>query len=85
MEKIIKEVLVENECLIADGFDDAIIGTCLNREGEMVAVYSIEKCIDSLMNNDGMDYEQAEEFFYYNTINCYIGVKTPIFIETYKE
>ena len=85
MEKIIKEVLVENDCLIADGFDNAIIGTYLNREGEMVAVYSIEKCINSLMNNDGMDYEQAEEFFYYNTINCYMGVKTPIFIETYKE
>ena len=85
MEKIIKEVLLENECLTADGFDDAIIGTCINKDGEVVAVYDINKCIDSLMNNDGMDYEEAEEFFYFNTINCYMGVKTPIFIETYKE
>jgi len=30
-----------------------------------------------------MDYQEAKEFFYYNTINCYVGEKTPIFIDTY--
>jgi len=78
---MIKEILEENDCLIADGFDDAIIGTC-QRDGEVIVVYDIGKCIDSLLR-DGMDYQEAEEFFYYNTINCYVGEKTPIFIETY--
>jgi hypothetical protein len=85
MEIELKNALVENECLIADGFDDAIIGTCINKDGEVVAVYDINKCIDSLVEKDKMDYQEAEEFFYYNTINCYMGVKTPIFIDTYKE
>ena len=57
----------------------------MNREGEMVVVYSIEKCIDSLVKDDGMDYEEAREFLNYNTIGSYIGSKTPIFIHTYKE
>ena len=78
---MIKEILEENDCLIADGFDDAIIGTCLNG-GEVIVVYDIGKCIDLLMR-DGMTYLEAKEFFYYNTINCYVGERTPIFIETY--
>ena len=85
MEEKLKEVLEENECLIADGFDDAIIGTCINKDGMVVTVYDIAKCIDSLVEKDKMDYQEAEEFFYYNTMNCYIGDKTPIFIDTYKE
>tara|TARA_R100000781_G_C3969455_1_gene89593 strand:- start:41 stop:292 length:252 start_codon:yes stop_codon:yes gene_type:complete len=79
----LKEELEENDCVVAHGFDDAIIGTC-QRDGEVIAVYDISKCIDSLMN-DGMDYQEAEDFFYYNTINCYVGKRTPIFIDTYKE
>ena len=78
---MIKEILEEHDCLIADGFDDAIIGTS-QRDGEVIVVYDIGKCIDLLMR-DGMTYLEAEEFFYYNTINCYVGDKTPIFIETY--
>lgn len=78
---MIKEILEENDCLIADGFDDAIIGTC-QKDGEVIVVYDIGKCIDLLMR-DGMTYLEAEDFFYHNTINLYVGEKTPIFIETY--
>lgn len=79
---MIKEILEENDCLIADGFDDAIIGTC-QKDGEVIVVYDISKCIDSLVKDDGMEYQEAKEFLYFNTINCYVGEKTPIFIETY--
>ena len=82
MKQEIKEVLEENDCVIADGFNDAIIGTCY-RDGEVIVVYDINKCIDSLVKDDGMDYQEAEEFLYFNTINCYVGERTPIFIETY--
>lgn len=85
MKEKLKEVLEENDCVVAHGFDDAIIGTCINKDGEVVAVYDINKCIDSLVEKDKMDYEEAEEFFYFNTINCYVGIRTPIFIDTYKE
>ena len=83
IKEILEEILEENDCVIANGFNDAIIGTC-QRDGEVIVVYDIGKCIDLLIR-DGMDYQEAEEFFYYNTINCYIGKRTPIFIETYKE
>jgi len=82
MTQEIKEVLEENDCVIADGFNDAIIGTCY-RDGEVIVVYDINKCIDSLVKDDGMDYQEAEEFLYFNTINCYVGERTPIFIDTY--
>ena len=80
----IKETLIEiadgNECL----FDDALIGTGYRDGGEVVAVYDIDKCIGSLVK-DGMEDEEAEEFFYYNTLNSYVGEKTPLFIHTYKK
>ncbi len=82
MENIIKEILEENDCLIAHGFDDAIIGF-QQKDGDVIVVYSINKCIYSLMERDKMGYQEAEEFLYFNTINCYMGVKTPIFIKTY--
>ena len=63
--------------------DDALVGTAL-REGEIVSVYSIEKCIEILMA-DGMDHQEAEEFFYYNTHDAYIGNKTPMYINTHNE
>jgi hypothetical protein len=81
----LETVLNENDCVIVHGFDDAVIGTCLNKDGEVVVVYDIGKCIDSLMEKDKMDYQEAEEFLYFNTINCYVGVRTPIFIDTYNE
>tara|TARA_R110002051_G_scaffold300802_1_gene368338 strand:+ start:213 stop:470 length:258 start_codon:yes stop_codon:yes gene_type:complete len=82
MENTIKEILEENDCLTADGFDDAIIGF-QQKDGHVMVVYSINKCIYSLMENDNMGYQEAEEFLHFNTINCYMGVKTPIFIKTY--
>ena len=82
MKNIIKDILEENECLTAHGFDDAIIGTC-QRDGNVMVVYDIDKCVDSLMESDNMGYEEAEEFLHFNTIDFYMGVKTPIFIKTY--
>jgi len=79
---MIKEILEENDCLIADGFDDAIIGFH-QKDGEVIVVYSINKCIYSLMEDNKWGYQEAEEFLYFNTINCYVGEKTPIFIDTY--
>ena len=81
MEKELLNYLAEHDCLIADGFDNAIIGTTYNKEAEMIVVYDIEKCIESLVK-DGMNDEDAIEFFYYNTMNCYVGAKSPLFINT---
>tara|TARA_R100001163_G_C5003716_1_gene151979 strand:- start:509 stop:766 length:258 start_codon:yes stop_codon:yes gene_type:complete len=83
MDNKLKKFLMDNGCLLADGYDDALVGTAL-KEGEIVSVYSTEKCIEILMA-DGMDHQEAAEFFYYNTHDAYVGKKTPIYINTHNE
>ena len=68
----------EEEILIADGFDDAIIGLT---QTDHVVVYSINKCIDILIAQD-MTREDAIEYFDYNVSGAYVGEKTPIWIYT---
>jgi hypothetical protein len=63
----------EDELLIADGFNDAIIGI---DESSMRIIYSISKCIEILMQE--MSEEDALEYFNYNVCNAYVGDKTPI-------
>jgi hypothetical protein len=82
MNEELETILELNECLLADGFNDAIIGIsqCENPK----AVYSIKKCIDKLIERDGMSKDEAIEFFSFNVSGSYMGEKTPIFI-TLKE
>lgn len=70
------------KALKADGFDDAIIGVgavCSNPE---ILVYDANKCIKILMERDGMDYEEASEFFDFNVRGAYMGEGTPMFVFT---
>ena len=78
----IREQLAEmyEEPLCADGFDDAILGIC-ERAGSLDAVaYDANKCIDILMERDGMGYEEAVEYFAFNVAGGYVGDRTPVFI-----
>jgi hypothetical protein len=61
-------------------FDAALVGVRSKpREGVTLAVYSREKCIQALMRAEGWDYEEAEEYFDFNTAGSYIGPGTPVF------
>lgn len=74
--------LSDNECLLADGYDSALIGIT---EGlNPVAVYDIDLCIKSLMKQDDMDELDAVDFFYFNTLGSYVGEKNPVFIKRYE-
>jgi len=79
-KEILMEELASNECLLADGYEDALIG--ISEGPNPVAVYDTELCIKCLMDNDKMSQEDAVEYFYYNTVGCYVGDKTPLFIKT---
>jgi len=63
--------------LKADGFDDAIIG--IDSKGDKL-VYSVSKCLDILMKDNEMDFEDAYEYFYYNVEGAYVGEQTPIWV-----
>ena len=74
--------LTENECLLADGYESALIG--ITEGSNPVAVYDIDLCIKSLIKEDDMDELDAVDFFYYNTLGSYVGEKTPVFIKRYE-
>lgn len=74
MKSKILEWFPEEEILIADGFDDAIIGI---DEHSMRVIYSISKCLEIL--EEDMSEEDAVEFFEYNVLGAYVGENTPIF------
>ena len=85
MRKINEELmdqLIDNECLLADGYDSALIG--ITEGSNPVAVYDMDLCIKSLVEEDGIEEEDALEHFYYNTVGSYVGEKTPIFIKRYE-
>ena len=74
--------LIENysdeELIIADGFDLAIIGI---DDDTMRIIYSMKKCIEIL--TESMNEEEALEYFYYNVKGSYVGEKTPIWCIDY--
>ena len=74
--------LSDNECLLAEGYQSALIG--ITEGSNPVAVYDIDLCIKSLVEEDGIEEEDALEHFYYNTVGSYVGEKTPVFIKRYE-
>ena len=70
------------EALLCDGLDEAIIGVAERINLGPVAAYSVEKIIEILMGRDEMTYEEAYEFFSYNIIGSWMGENTPVFIYT---
>ena len=73
LEKIL-ENFPDEEILIADGFDDAIIGIDYHN---LRLIYSVSKCLNILME-EGMSEEDAHEHFGYNVAGSFVGEKTPI-------
>jgi hypothetical protein len=73
LEKILDSFPDEN-LLIADGFDDAVIG--IDSETFRL-IYSRKKCIEILING-GMTEDDAIEYFDFNVSGAYVGEKTPI-------
>ncbi len=71
------EMLAEEECLTADGFESALVGCTYGPD--VVAVYDINKMIEVLVE-EGMDSDEAIEFLDYNVVSAYVGEKTPKYI-----
>jgi len=73
LQNIIEQYADEEKILIADGFDEAVIGI---DEKQMRLVYSVSKCIEILTKD--MSEEDAIEHLNYNVIGSWVGEKTPI-------
>lgn len=77
------QLLEDEECLVADGFDRAVIGITFGSEAK--TVYSVRKIIDVLVNEEDMSVEDAIEHFEYNIAGSYMGEKTPIYVYDFDE
>lgn len=77
LSKILEEY--EN-VLVCDGFDDAIIGI---EPTTSRLVYDVDKIIQTLISQ-GMDRDEAIEYYEFNIVGAYVGELTPIFISTYE-
>jgi hypothetical protein len=65
----------DEEFLIADGFDDAVIGV---EVPSMRLIYSVTLCLGIIMTDEEMSLEDAIEHFEYNVSGAYVGEQTPI-------
>jgi hypothetical protein len=84
MKKTDGRIELENlfpEALFADGFDEAIMGW---EASSCVVVYDYLKCMNTLMERDGMAKQEAHEYMEFNVINAYVGDFTPSFVHTYE-
>jgi hypothetical protein len=74
------------EDIKADGYEDAFLGICRSPGHQSaVAAYDYDKCIEILMDRDGMTYEDAVDFFGFNTMGAYVGPDTPHYVERFAE
>lgn len=80
---IMLEILLETyeNLLLMDGFDDCIIGVGESCGQPPRVIYDSKKVIQRLVE-DGLDYEEAVEWFNFNQLGAYMGERTPIFLLT---
>ena len=72
------------DALLADGWDEAIIGTtdswCSDGKRPFRVVYDAARIVDIMVARDGVTYEDAVEFFDFNIAGAYVGERTPVFV-----
>ena len=71
---------INPEAMLADGFDDAIMGMCIQFGAEPLVAYDYEKCINILIEKDGSTRSEAIDFMDFNVVGSYVGMNTPVFI-----
>jgi hypothetical protein len=71
---------LEEDILLMDGFDDAIIGYSQRINDPTLAVYSWELMVKILMERDGMSDEEAMDYIDFNCLGAWVGERTPIIV-----
>ena len=78
------EALELEEVVLLDGLDSAILGLVAIPNNvtanATVIAYSVKLILDSLCA-DGMDEEDAMEYFDFNIGGAYLGEGTPVFVQ----
>ena len=89
-EELIETFCLEDESLLflepASLFDKHIIGVTTNRwqsDAVPVLVYDEEGIIESLIEEEGLTYEEASEHLSFNIVGSYVGPQTPVFVQRF--
>lgn len=78
---VLEEIMEMNpEAMIIDGHDNAIIAMVVQHGSPPLVLYDPNIVIDNLMVNDGMEYDEAAEWFAHNIECAYIGKNTPMML-----
>ena len=73
------------EALLADRFEEAFLGVSEVFGRPPLVTYDRDKCIDILVQRDGMTYDEAVEYFEFNVRGSWVGDSTPIYLTLWKE
>lgn len=69
----------EQNTIIYDNLDNALIGIGNQHTKPPIAIYSLRLIIETLIN-DGLTYEEAIEYTDYNITGAWLGEQTPLII-----
>lgn len=69
----------EHDLVIMDGYDDCIVGVVERCGQRPIVCYDKDKVLYRLESN-GMERDEAEDFFYFNQIGAWMGDATPCFL-----
>ncbi|MGL4755776.1 MAG: hypothetical protein ACRCXB_25760 [Aeromonadaceae bacterium] len=70
--------------VLPDHFKPALIGYQVVETDDRLyarAVYSTDKILTLLMEHEGMDADEAVDWFYFNIEGSYLGPASPIYVE----
>jgi hypothetical protein len=74
---------IEN-ILLADGYDECLVGFTTNQAGNPIAVYDKQKMIKVIAKHLKSDDGEALEYFDYNIECAYVGEYTPKYLNRYE-
>lgn len=70
----------EDTLLLADGFDAAIVGVMEGMGRTPAVAYDHARCVQILVERDGMEEDEAAEFMDFNVTSAFVGDGTPVFL-----
>jgi hypothetical protein len=70
----------EEQLLLFDGFDEAIIGVGIQFSNQPVVIYSQAKIIQILID-DGATHEEAHDHYGFNIAGSWVGNQTPMILQ----
>lgn len=76
----ILEQFHDEPILKCDGFDECVLGYEYTWDGTIRLIYSVDKILTNLVG-EGMDVDDAIEYFEFNIRGAYVGEQTPIWCQ----